>query len=199
MARTSWLPRLHDIRRSVRESVRSHYSRADIQYLFELQPRAAQKLMRMVSIGAKVGQSALVSRLALADFLSLIYESEDPEATLQAKRNEPSPAPRRALRELVQVDSDPATLDTMPRNIELSTGKVVIEYGTVEQLAGSLLAMSQVLERELEEFAEKYEPVVEVVKQDDSVAEDLKRAFAQLRRDEQAKAELLRSPLEKVA
>ena len=39
--RLSWLPRLHEIRRSVGNSVRSHYDRRDLQTLFEFQPRAA--------------------------------------------------------------------------------------------------------------------------------------------------------------
>ena len=53
--RTSWLPRLPEIRRSVRESVRSHYERRDLERLFHIHPRAAQKLMQMVTVGAKVG------------------------------------------------------------------------------------------------------------------------------------------------
>jgi hypothetical protein len=32
----SWLPRLHEIDRSVANSVRSHYDRRDIERLFEL-------------------------------------------------------------------------------------------------------------------------------------------------------------------
>ncbi len=50
MARpVSWLPRLHEIRRAVANSVRSHYDRHDLQNLFELQPRAAQKLSERAS------------------------------------------------------------------------------------------------------------------------------------------------------
>ena len=112
--RTSWLQRLPEIRRSVRESVRSHYERRDLERLFHIQPRAAQKLMQMVTVGAKVGRSALVDRIVLSDFLDRVAESDDPEVTLQARRNVPSPAPRRKLRHLIQLDCDVATLETMP-------------------------------------------------------------------------------------
>ncbi len=64
----SWLPRLHEIRRSVDTSVRSHYDRHDLQRLFELQPRAAQKLIEMLP-AVTVGTSRLVEREALASFL----------------------------------------------------------------------------------------------------------------------------------
>jgi hypothetical protein len=50
-----WLPRLPEIRRSVKHSARSHYQRKDIERLFELQPRAAQALVQGISPSAKVG------------------------------------------------------------------------------------------------------------------------------------------------
>ena len=51
--------------------------------LFEVKPRAAQKLIQIISVGAKVGRSALVERVALADFLTVVAESDDQEATLR--------------------------------------------------------------------------------------------------------------------
>ena len=181
--RTSWLLRLPEIRRSVRESVRSHYDSRDLQRLFRVQPRAAQKLIRMVTASAKVGRSALVGRVALADFLTLVGESADPEATLRVRRRHSAsaPTPKRALRELLQCDCDAATLKTMPRNINLSMGRLEIEFSRMEELAGALYAIAQILENELEEFADRYEPVFETVPDIDPVAEDLRRAFEELR------------------
>ncbi len=46
----SWLPRLHTITKTVQNSVRSHYDRGDLERLFELQPRAAQKMLEMLPI-----------------------------------------------------------------------------------------------------------------------------------------------------
>jgi len=51
----TWLPRLAEIRRSVKNSARSHYERKDIERLFELQPRAAQALVQGIWPSAKVG------------------------------------------------------------------------------------------------------------------------------------------------
>lgn len=186
--RTSWLQRLPEIRRSVRESVRSHYERRDLERLFHIQPRAAQKLMQMVTVGAKVGRSALVDRIVLSDFLDRVAESDDPEVTLQARRNVPSPAPRRKLRHLIQLDCDVATLETMPANIIARAGELVISFNTMEELAGSLHALAQVLEHQLEEFAAQFEPVLEAPFAANPVKDDLRLAFEELERSEQAKA-----------
>ena len=186
--RTSWLPRLPEIRKSVRESVRSHYERRDLERLFHIQPRAAQKLMKMVTVGAKVGRSALVDRIVLSDFLDRVAESDDPEATIQARRSVPSPAPRRKLRHLIQIDCDVATLETMPANITARPGELVISFNTMEELAGSLHSLAQVLEHEFEEFAAQFEPILPAPFAVDPVKEDLRRAFEELERSEQANA-----------
>jgi hypothetical protein len=67
----SWLPRLHTISRSVANSVRSHYDRRDLEHLFELQPRAAQKLLEMLPT-VEIGTSRLVDREVLAGFLDRV-------------------------------------------------------------------------------------------------------------------------------
>ncbi len=67
----SWLPRLYDITRSVTNSVRSHYQRRDLELLFELQPRAAQKLLKMLPT-TEVGTGHLVSRETLLSFLARV-------------------------------------------------------------------------------------------------------------------------------
>ena len=62
----SWLQRLPVIRKSVANSVRSHYDRHDLENLFELQPRAAQKLLEMLPT-AQIGNSKLVDRGGAGD------------------------------------------------------------------------------------------------------------------------------------
>jgi hypothetical protein len=168
--------------------VRSHYERRDLERLFHIHPRAAQKLMKLVTVGAKVGRSALVDRVVLSDFLDRVAESDDPESTIQAQRSVPSPAPRRKLRNLIQIDCDVATLDTMPANITPRSGELVITFNTLEELAGSLHALAQVLENQLEEFAAKFEPILETASGGDPVTDDLRLAFEELERAEQAKA-----------
>jgi hypothetical protein len=61
----TWLPRLPEIRRSVKRSARSHCERKDIERLFELQPRAAQALVQGISPSAQVGRSFLLARADL--------------------------------------------------------------------------------------------------------------------------------------
>jgi hypothetical protein len=57
----TWLPRLHEIRRSVANSVRSHYDRRDIEALFELQPRSAQNFVEMLP-AVRIGTSHPIER-----------------------------------------------------------------------------------------------------------------------------------------
>ena len=56
----------------------------------------------------------------------------------------------------------------------------------MEELAGALHAIAQILENQLEEFADRFEPVFEAVTEVDPVTK-VRRAFAELRRREQEK------------
>ena len=60
----SWLPRLYEINKTVTNSVRSHYDRRDIETLFELQPRAAQEMLKLLP-SVQVGTSKLIDREVL--------------------------------------------------------------------------------------------------------------------------------------
>ena len=146
----SWLPRLAEIRRSVTNSARSHYERKDIERLFQIQRRQAQELIQRIAPSAKIGRSFLLESGALQAFLDAITDGADP-ASLLAARSLP-PAPRRRLRELVQVDQTPATLDTAPSNITFQSGQLSIDFASMEQLAGALLALAEILENP-EQFA----------------------------------------------
>jgi len=83
----SWLPRLHEIRRSVDNSVRSHYDRHDLERLFELQPRAAQKLLEFLPT-VTLGTSRLLEREALAKFLDGVRAAEDTSKFIEQVRQE---------------------------------------------------------------------------------------------------------------
>ena len=146
----SWLPRLAEIRRSVKNSARSHYERKDIERLFELQPRAAQALVQGISPSAKVGRSFLLWPAPILEvFLDRIQEGANP-ASLLSHRSEP--VPRRSLRELVQVDRFSATLDEAPGNISLQPGELTITFSSMQELAGALLALAEILDN-AEQFA----------------------------------------------
>jgi hypothetical protein len=93
----SWLPRLHEIRRSVENSSRSHYTRKELENLFQLQPRAAQKLLEILPTTA-VGTSRLAEREALAHFLDQIHAAENPSAAMEAIRQQKRSVSHRKIR-----------------------------------------------------------------------------------------------------
>jgi hypothetical protein len=140
---------LPEIRRSVKNSARSHYERKDIERLFELQPRAAQALVQGISPSAKVGRSLLLARGDLEAFLDRIHEGAEP-ASLLSPRSEP--VSRRRLRELVQVDRVPVRLDEAPGNISFQPGELTISFSSMQELAGALLALAEILDN-AEQFA----------------------------------------------
>ena len=140
----SWLPRLHEIRRSVANSVRSHYGRRDLEQLFELQHRAAQKLIEMLPT-VKIGTSLLVERDALLVFLDRVREAEDVGALFEQVRAEKAGVSRKKVRALVPRDTEPATLSSLPDSIALSRGRLEVSFGTVEQLAEAMFALAKVL------------------------------------------------------
>lgn len=175
----SWLPRLAEIRRSVKNSVRSHYERKDIERLFELQPRAAQALIQGISPTAKIGRSFLLAREALEAFLEQIHKGADPAFLLKPS---PEPVPSRRLRDLVQVDQIPATPDTAPTNVTFAIGQITITFTSMEELAGSLLALAQILDdaKQFAAFEDRYLPRLIPALQDPGDKEQVQKLFAEL-------------------
>jgi hypothetical protein len=152
----SWLPRLHLIARSVTNSVRSHYDRHDLEGLFELQPRAAQKLLEMLP-SVQVGTSRLVDREVLAGFLDRVREADDVPALYEKIRAEKAVVSRRKPRSLVRRDLDTIGIDSLPSSIVLSRGRLEVNFTSVEGLAEAMYALARVLEAEGEEFVALYE------------------------------------------
>jgi cobalamin biosynthesis protein CobD/CbiB len=153
----SWLPRLHEISRSVANSVRSHYDRGDLETLFQLQPRAAQKLLEMLP-SVLVGTSRLVERAVLASFLDRVRDADDVTALYEQIRQEKAQVSHRKVRTLVRRDLDPIGLGSLPSTITLTSGRFVVDFTTVEQLAEAMYALARVIESEGDLFARHYEP-----------------------------------------
>jgi hypothetical protein len=104
-----------------------------------------------------VGRSFLLARADLEAFLDRIHEGASPASLLSPR---PEPVPRRGLREFVQVDHVPATLDEAPGNVSLQPGVLAISFGSMEELAGALLATAEILDN-AEQFAaveDRYAP-----------------------------------------
>ena len=174
----SWLPRLHEIAKAVSNSVRSHYARQDLERLFELQPRAAQKLLELLP-SVQIGTSRLVEREVLAGFLERVRDGDDTAALFKTLRQEKAAAPCRKVRSLVRHDLDPISLSSLPDGITLARGRLEVSFGTVEQLAESLLMLARVLESDGDGFAEAYEVREEMVI-DGAAADEMRRMFAEL-------------------
>ncbi len=173
----SWLPRLAAIRRTIAGSPRSHYGRGELERLFELQPRAAQKLIEQMSSVA-IGTSRLVEREALLGFLDAVRDAGHP-ALLPARAK---PDPKRSLRQLVPHDLPPASWETLPESLSLAPGEVRISFTRVEELAAALAALASLLDRDLEAFADRYEIRPEPAPEQER--RDVERMFAELRQIE---------------
>ena len=157
----SWLPRIHSIRRSVSESVRSHYGRQDLERLFEVQPRSAQKLLELLPSVA-LGRARYVERAALGDFLDRIQKADNvPEALTQYK--EERTAPRRVLRELLLRDLPVADHASLPQNVLAEPGRITITFAKMEDLASALATLATILSDDFEGFTQLYEPKMPVL------------------------------------
>jgi hypothetical protein len=157
VARTiSWLARLHEIRRTVASSVRSHYERKEIEALFQVQPRAAQLLLEMLPTTA-IGRSRLVERQRLADFLDRIHRAENPAAELDLIRAQGGEVSRKKLRTLVRRDDEPMRVDSLPANIEFIPGQMIVSFRTIEDLAQTMYSLARAIETDGDELARRYE------------------------------------------
>lgn len=157
----SWLPRIHSIRRSVSESVRSHYGRQDLERLFEVQPRSAQKLLELLPTVA-LGRARYVERAALGEFLDRIQKADDVPAALTQYKKERT-APRRVLRELLPRDLPVADHASLPQNVSAEPGLLTIAFAKMEDLASALATLATILSDDFEGFARLYEPQMPVV------------------------------------
>ena len=161
----SWLPRLHEIRRTVSNSIRSHYGRRDLEILFEFQPRAAQKLLEGLPTVA-VGTSRLVERQILASFLDRVQEADDVATVIAEIRGEKNSVSLRRLRSLVQRDEEAVSLTSLPESLKLHRGRMEVNFRTVEELAQAMYWLARALESSGEEFARQYEAEVLVAEQE---------------------------------
>jgi hypothetical protein len=156
----SWLPRLPAITRRVEGSVRSHYDRADLEVLFELQPRAAQLLLEALPTTA-VGRAHLVEREALLQFLEGMAEAENTAAFMEQVRSQKASVsrkkPRTLIPNLVRRDLEPVRLASLPESITLTRCRLEVSFRTLEDLAQSLYALAQAIDADGDEMARLYE------------------------------------------
>ena len=189
MARpASWLPRLHEIQRAVSSSIRSHYTRRELEVLFQLQPRAALNLIELLPT-VSIGTSLLVEKDALISFLQGAQDADDVTAYFERVRLAKVTVSHRKIRSLVRQDREPLTIASLPHALHLSPGRLEIEFATVLELAEAMYTLARVLEGDEQEFARRYE--LSCVLEPDKDSEEVNSMFLQLERDEQERKHLL--------
>lgn len=153
----TWLPRLHEIRRSVANSVRSHYTRAELETLFQVQQGAASRLMEVIPT-LKVNGGYLAEREGLLGFLERISDAEDVTTLMRELRADKNAPTRRSVRHMVRRDTSPVSLAGTPDTLRLARGHLEVDFKTMEELVGTLYTLARILDEDLEEFARAYEP-----------------------------------------
>lgn len=185
----SWLPNLTVIRRSVKGSVRSHYDRRDLELLFKVQPRSAGKLLEILPT-VPIGTSRLVERPALETFLDRVAAADDVSALMDRMRTERKVTTRRKLRTLTREDLEPRGLTGLPDWLQLTRGRMVLEFATVEQFFEGLVLVAQMCHKDaIDDFVAAYEPISEKKLVDDAAGRDLKVMLNELGKMEAACAE----------
>jgi hypothetical protein len=173
----TWLPRLHEIRRSVADSVRSHYTRRELEILFQIQQGAASRLLEIVPT-LTVNGSYLAEREGLLAFLDKVSETEDVTTLMRRLRAEKTAPTRRSVRNMVRRDTSPVSLAGIPDTLRLNRGHLDINFQTMEELVNTLYILARILDDDLEEFAREYEPFR--ADEIDEGREDVKRLFSEL-------------------
>ena len=141
----SWQTRLNEIHRLVSESPRDPYHRADLEKLFRVGDRAAQKLLALLP-KQTIGSSLVVERVDLLEFLGQATDAEDLGRFLAELRSNPPKPRRRKLRFHIPRDFQPGVLSKLSRDIWLRRGEVTIHFGTLEELARRIYDLLTVLE-----------------------------------------------------
>jgi hypothetical protein len=172
----SWLPRLHEIRRSVANSVRSHYNRQDIEKLFQLQPRAASALMEMLP-KVMVNRGYMVERESLSKFLDRVHRAENVTEAVKVQRAEREGATRSKPRALVRRDREVVRAETLAAWVK--RGRLEIPFATAQELFDALWRVAGSLDSDLEAFIALYVPTDDA---EPSQANEMDELFAELDR-----------------
>lgn len=166
-------------------SVRSHYTRSELEVLFQIQQGAASRLMEIVPT-LKVNTGYLAEREGLLAFLDRVSEADDVTTLMRRLRAEKKAPTRRKMRNMVRRDTSPVSLAGMPDTLRVDRGHLEIDFETMEELVQTLYILARILDDDLEEFTRVYEPPkTNVVNEEEG---EVKRMFAELSEMERAQA-----------
>jgi hypothetical protein len=149
--------------------------------LFQLQPRAALKLIELLPT-VSIGTSLLVEKDALLGFLQGAQDADDVTAYFERVRLAKATVSQKKIRSLVRRDREPLTISSLPHALHLSPGRLEIEFATVLELTEAMYTLARVLESDEQEFARRYE--LSPVREPDKDYEEVESMFLQLERDE---------------
>lgn len=178
----TWLPRVQEIRRKVADSVRSHYTRRELEVLFQIQQGAASRLLEIVPT-LTVNGSYLAEREGLLAFLDKVLQTEDVTSLMRRLRAEKQTPTRRSVRNMIRRDTSPVSLAGIPDTLQLNRGHLEINFQTMEELINTLYILARILDDDLEEFAHQYEPAK--ANEIDQTREEVRQMFADLEQMEE--------------
>lgn len=154
----SWLHRVRDIHRAAVSSSSSHFDRSDLERLFQIQSRAAGKLMELLPRSDALGNSHLVERLKLIEFLERVQQADDVPAALdQVRKENPGVNRRRKIQALRREDGmlvpkKPQAADA----IGLSRGRLELQWKTFEEFMEGLFHLVVQVHGDEEAFVREY-------------------------------------------
>lgn len=153
----SWLPRVTEIRKTVSNSVRSHFSRRELEVLFRISSSAAGRLLEMLAT-SPIGTAHLVSRDALEAFLEQVASAEAVPAVCDRIRAERANLTRVKARFLLPRDQLEVMIASLPDSVTIEPGQLTIRYATIEELVARLLQVSQSMQDDPVAFQARCEP-----------------------------------------
>ena len=132
-----WLSRLYEIRRTVKNSVRSHYSRRELEILFKVSGRSAGRLLELLAT-EPIGTSHVVAREILANFLDQVRDAENVPALCERIRGARENLTRAKARYMVLRDELEVPAYSLPRGVRLEPGCLTVRFESVEEMCASL-------------------------------------------------------------
>src|SRR6185312_10215398 len=141
-----WHANLAEIHRRVQDSPRSLYGREDLERLFGIQERAAQRMLLLMP-RSRQANSVVVEREHLLAFLSGCLDAEDLRAHLDELRKNPPKPSRRKLRLSLPRSLEDGNLQSIDRwSIELRRGRITVHFTTLEDCASKLYQLAKVID-----------------------------------------------------
>jgi hypothetical protein len=142
--------------RSVVNSKQIDYYTCDLERLFQLQPRQAQKLMELMP-RVQVGPALVVERPDLIAFLDRVRDAGNVPELFKAIRAEGPNVTQRKFRRTLELDDlPPLGVDAMPRQIKMTRGHMEVDFEDVDELLQLLWTHARIMFNDEEAFRRRF-------------------------------------------